>query len=141
MCADKEKDNTTQNNEQDDERPRRNKARPAFEINFFDEEEVDEDELFATDKRAKITMPVPKDSHNNANKNNLHLLPDDFHFSSKQLLRLFLKPKYSVSLSPFSFVPIKLTACQRSKIERSPLHGRPLSMKGQSPNHRIQLNV
>jgi condensin complex subunit 2 len=31
-----------------------------------------------------------------------HTLPDDMHFSSRQLVTLFLKPKFSVSLSRFA---------------------------------------
>lgn len=31
-----------------------------------------------------------------------HRLPDDMHFTSQQLLRLFLKPKFTVSRSSFA---------------------------------------
>lgn len=88
-----EKSATTQPNEEgNEERPKRNK-RPAFQIDFLDGEVVDENELFATDKRVKITMSANKES---TTKPNLHLLPDDMHFSSKQLLRFFLKPDFLV---------------------------------------------
>ncbi|KAI8367476.1 condensin complex subunit 2/barren [Radiomyces spectabilis] len=68
------------------------KTKTAFEIDFLNGEDVDEEEIFAVDKRVRITMPVVKDANRTPSK---HLLPDDVHFSSKQLLRLFLKPRFT----------------------------------------------
>ncbi|KAI9318678.1 condensin complex subunit 2/barren [Dichotomocladium elegans] len=83
--------NETPDNENgEDAEKSRKKAKPAFQIDFINGEDADEDEIFATDKRVRVTMSATKES---AVENNTHLLPDDMHFSSKQLLRLFLKPK------------------------------------------------
>ena len=68
------------------------KPKVVFEIDFLNSEDVDEDVLFANDKKGSITLPVKRDS-----KNSRHLLPNDMHFSSKQLLHYFLKPEHSVS--------------------------------------------
>jgi condensin complex subunit 2 len=59
----------------------------VFEINFFNEEDVDEDSLFVT---GGASINLPKTQWKSKSRN---LLPDDMHFNSKQLLRLFLKPK------------------------------------------------
>jgi condensin complex subunit 2 len=48
---------------------------------------VDEDTLFAT---GGASINLPKTQWKSKSRN---LLPDDMHFNSKQLLRLFLKPK------------------------------------------------
>jgi len=66
------------------------KPKVVFEIDFLNSEDVDEDVLFANDKKGSITLPVKRDS-----KNSRHLLPNDMHFSSKQLLHYFLKPEHS----------------------------------------------
>ena len=65
-------------------------------------------ELFAgVGKGQSINLPGPgvgaankkttKRKRDAATKKDEHLLPDDMHFSSKQLVTLFLKPKFSVS--------------------------------------------
>jgi len=59
----------------------------VFEIDFFAEDDVDEDILFAT---GGASINLPKTQWKSKSRN---LLPDDIHFNSKQLLRLFLKPK------------------------------------------------
>ncbi|KAI9262316.1 condensin complex subunit 2/barren [Phascolomyces articulosus] len=71
----------------------RKKQRQAFQIDFIAGEDIDEDVLFATDKRTKISMSSVQES---AAKEDNHLLPNDMHFSSKQLLKLFLKPTFSM---------------------------------------------
>jgi len=63
------------------------KEKEVFEIDFFDTDEVDEDILFAT---GGASINLPKTQWKSKSRN---LLPDDMHFNSKQLLRLFLKPK------------------------------------------------
>jgi condensin complex subunit 2 len=63
------------------------KEKEVFEINFFDEEDVDEETLFVT---GGASINLPKTQWKSKSRN---LLPDDMHFNSKQLLRLFLKPK------------------------------------------------
>jgi condensin complex subunit 2 len=63
------------------------KEKEVFEIDFFAAEQVDEDILFAT---GGANINLPKTQWKSKSRN---LLPDDMHFNSKQLLRLFLKPK------------------------------------------------
>nr|XP_019047383.1 hypothetical protein I302_03996 [Kwoniella bestiolae CBS 10118]OCF26313.1 hypothetical protein I302_03996 [Kwoniella bestiolae CBS 10118] len=60
--------------------------------------------LFAPATKSSITLPSSRASSSKSNKKTSAgkrreewLLPDDMHFSSRQLLRLFLKPKFSVS--------------------------------------------
>jgi condensin complex subunit 2 len=86
-------------------------------INFEDGEAPSAKELFATSKTI-ITLPATsskrrragtppkgkkgkkaKDAGENIDARDEHLLPDDMHFSSRQLLRLFMKPKFTVSCS------------------------------------------
>jgi len=59
----------------------------VFEIDFFAEDDINEDVLFAT---GGASINLPKTQWKSKSRN---LLPDDMHFNSKQLLRLFLKPK------------------------------------------------
>ncbi|KAL0095617.1 barren [Phycomyces blakesleeanus] len=68
------------------------KPKETFQIDFFSEDDIDEDTLFATDKKAKLTISGTKESVDMR-----HLLPDDMHFSSKQLLKFFLKPMFTVN--------------------------------------------
>ncbi|KAG0168627.1 hypothetical protein DFQ28_004608 [Apophysomyces sp. BC1034] len=89
----KSKETQNQENTEEGEKPKR-KTKQAFEIEFINSDDVDEEEIFATIKSSKITTPIPKESTNKAAK---HLLPDDMHFSSKQLLRFFLKPTFTVN--------------------------------------------
>jgi condensin complex subunit 2 len=78
--------------ESDENQKGKRKTKVVFEIDFLNSEDIDEDVLFANDKKGSITMPIKRDV-----KNVRHLLPDDMHFSSKQLLHYFLKPEHSVS--------------------------------------------
>lgn len=89
------KDANEQNTEEGEDAQKTKKAKKApFEIDFLNSEDLDEATLFANDKKGSITMAVKRDS-----KNSTHLLPDDMHFSSRQLLHYFLKPDHSVSVS------------------------------------------
>ena len=63
------------------------KEKEVFEIDFFSAEDPDEDALFTT---GGASINLPKTQWKSKSRN---LLPDDMHFNSKQLLRLFLKPK------------------------------------------------
>ncbi|WWC67762.1 uncharacterized protein I206_101674 [Kwoniella pini CBS 10737] len=61
--------------------------------------------LFAPASKSSITLPCNRASSSKANKRTSAvkrreewLLPDDMHFSSRQLLRLFLKPKFSLRM-------------------------------------------
>ncbi|KAK6362801.1 hypothetical protein TWF730_000256 [Orbilia blumenaviensis] len=72
-----------------DAAPKPRKEKTPFTIDFVtpDQNLDDADALFAT-SNASINMPKTQLRHKGRN-----LLPDDKHFNSRQLLRLFLKPK------------------------------------------------
>ena len=95
-------------------KPRREK-KEAFKIDFLSPEEKSlkevSKELFAPVTRgAGITLVKPSTAKASANsrrtskskkakereKRDEHILPDDMHFTSQQLVTLFLKPKFSV---------------------------------------------
>ncbi|CAM0140766.1 hypothetical protein VKS41_008036 [Umbelopsis sp. WA50703] len=85
------KETNEQNAEEGEDVQKSKKAKKApFEIDFLNSEDLDETTLFANDKKGSITMAVKRDL-----KNSTHLLPDDMHFSSRQLLHYFLKPEHS----------------------------------------------
>ncbi|ORZ28099.1 condensin complex subunit 2/barren, partial [Lobosporangium transversale] len=65
---------------------------PLF-INFTDAPEVDEDELFAPADASSLLFTQANEAENRKSK---HVLPDDIHFSSKQLLRMFTKPSFII---------------------------------------------
>ena len=94
-------------------RPKREK-KEAFKIDFLTP--VDEDlksrkkKLFAAPARGDNTLPASgkarkgtrgkkSRSKDKEEKRNNQTLPDDMHFSSRQLVTLFLKPKFSVCSS------------------------------------------
>ena len=90
-------------------KPKREK-KEAFKIDFLSPAEKDlkdtAKELFAPVTRG-AGLTLPKYSSGRASKRKKvkskekqhdHTLPDDMHFSSRQLVTLFLKPKFSVSL-------------------------------------------
>ncbi|WVQ69054.1 uncharacterized protein L199_007266 [Kwoniella botswanensis] len=61
--------------------------------------------LFAPATKSSITLPSTRTASSRSNKKTSAgkrreewLLPDDMHFSSRQLLRLFLKPKFSLRM-------------------------------------------
>lgn len=71
------------------------KEKESFEIDFMSPSaHVSEDMLLPS--RGRITADLPKKDWATKYR---HLLPDDKHFSSRQLLGLFLKPKSSVQSS------------------------------------------
>jgi Condensin complex subunit 2 len=91
-------------------KPKRER-KEAFKIDFLSPAEKDlkeiAKELFAPVTRgAGVTLPKHSSVRGSRGKKgkarekqNDHTLPDDMHFSSRQLVTLFLKPKFSVSLS------------------------------------------
>ena len=72
---------------------REKKKKESVYINFIDSEDWDERMIFSPGG-SKINAPklAEKVSHG-------HLLPDDMHFSSKKLLRLFFKPQFMVIIN------------------------------------------
>lgn len=77
-----------------EEGPKKRSAKEPLVINFLDAEEVDEDEIFAPAEASSLMFTA---SHEAENRKSKHVLPDDVHFSSKQLLRMFMKPTFIVS--------------------------------------------
>jgi condensin complex subunit 2 len=89
-------------------KPRREK-KEAFKIDFLTPPDSEKNlkeiasELFApVTKGAGINLPgtgatAKKTKKKSKEKRDDHRLPDDMHFSSKQLVTLFLKPKFFVS--------------------------------------------
>jgi condensin complex subunit 2 len=89
----------------------------AFKIDFMSPAEKDlketAKELFApVTKGAGITLPGTSSTSTSRKggrgkktkekeKKDDHRLPDDMHFTSRQLVTLFLKPKFSVYICPF----------------------------------------
>lgn len=68
------------------------KEKETFEIDFLDPTADISPDVFAPPKlRASLNMPK-KDQKSKSR----HLLPDDRHFNSRQLLKLFLKPQASI---------------------------------------------
>ncbi|KAI0044766.1 barren [Auriscalpium vulgare] len=88
-------------------KPRREK-KEAFKIDFTTPAELDLKErskrLFApVTKGAGVTLPKASNSRRGKKgkekeKQDEHTLPDDMHFSSRQLVTLFLKPKFSLKM-------------------------------------------
>jgi len=90
--------------------PRVKKDKVAFSLDFSGEPPVPIKELFAAAApKSSITTAATKSSSSAAGRarkssptsaDDDFTLPDDFHFNSQNLLRLFLKPKTTVRLSP-----------------------------------------
>lgn len=89
---------------------RAKKEKVAFQIEFLEPPAHSSKELFAPASATSIALPsgtgaaAPALKGKRRNKKasarrDSHLLPDDMHFSSAQLLRLFRKPKFVVSAS------------------------------------------
>lgn len=72
---------------------RQRKEKEAFSIDFMDPAADIAAEILQPPKTLS-TIALPKKDRISKTR---HLLPDDKHFNSKQLLRLFLKPKASLS--------------------------------------------
>ncbi|KAF9971713.1 hypothetical protein BGZ73_005242 [Actinomortierella ambigua] len=68
-------------------------SRAPLVLDFIGSEEVDERELFASADPASLVFTNAMEAEHRRSD---HLLPDDVHFSSKQLLRMFLKPTFIV---------------------------------------------
>ncbi|KAG0238912.1 hypothetical protein BGW42_000073 [Actinomortierella wolfii] len=71
-------------------------SRAPLVLDFMNSEEVDEDELFAPADPASLVFTNAAEAEHRRSD---YLLPDDVHFSSKQLLRMFLKPTFIVKSS------------------------------------------
>ena len=79
------------------------KSKEPFVIDFLSEEgAVDLKEIFEQPRQsAAITLPASarnKMASLAASSSDAYLLPEDRHFSSKQLLRLFLKPRVAINM-------------------------------------------
>ncbi|GAC74935.1 chromosome condensation complex Condensin, subunit H [Moesziomyces antarcticus T-34] len=79
------------------------KSKEPFVIDFLsDEGAVNVKEIFEPAKQAAaITLPLNarnKMANLAASSSDAYLLPEDRHFSSKQLLRLFLKPRVAINM-------------------------------------------
>lgn len=66
----------------------------SLEINFFQLDDDLDNTVFSTQKR-KNNIEMPQRLRTD---NNHHLLPDDYHFSSDKITRLFIKPGQKMSL-------------------------------------------
>ncbi|KAE8349175.1 condensin complex subunit 2/barren [Aspergillus coremiiformis] len=73
--------------------PKQRKEKEPFEIDFSAPLESSVAELIYTPASSNSTISLPKTQWKTKGRN---LLPDDKHFNSRQLLRLFLKPKARV---------------------------------------------
>ncbi|KAI8883387.1 barren [Backusella circina FSU 941] len=79
-----------ENASENGEKTRKKSTKSTFQIEFLDGEDEDENILFETSNKKTVTSKEAT-----TQKLALHLLPDDIHFSSKQLLQYFLKPMFS----------------------------------------------
>ncbi|KAF5859731.1 hypothetical protein ETB97_002510 [Aspergillus alliaceus] len=70
--------------------PKQRKEKEPFEIDFSAPLDLSVAELIYTPASSNSTISLPKTQWKTKGRN---LLPDDKHFNSRQLLRLFLKPK------------------------------------------------
>jgi condensin complex subunit 2 len=120
-------------------KPKREK-KEAFRIDFFsplDLKEVSE-QLFAPATRgAGINLPGTSSSTSKSKKGakkkkdkekrDDHRLPDDMHFSSKQLVTLFLKPSFAVSRCSWccrrTLISVSLQLKMRGRRVRYDEHG------------------
>ncbi|EFR01850.1 condensin complex component cnd2 [Nannizzia gypsea CBS 118893] len=75
--------------------PRQRKEKEPFEINFAADLEPAVAELIYATSSSNSAISLPKSQWKTKGRN---LLPDDKHFNSKELLRLFLKPKAKMGL-------------------------------------------
>lgn len=76
-----------------DAAPKARKEKEPFEINFSAEMDAKTTDMLYTTATTNAAISLPKKDWKSKTRN---LLPDDKHFSSKQLLRLFLKPKAQI---------------------------------------------
>lgn len=80
--------------EDEEAAPKKKGGRAPLVINFLEAEEVNEEELFAPAEASSLLLPPGQLADS---RKSTYLLPDDIHFSSKQLLRMFMKPAFIVS--------------------------------------------
>jgi condensin complex subunit 2 len=88
--------------------PKPRKEKQAFQIDFSKVLTAEEEKkMFEPPTKAgSLSLPAKQCAYIGGKKNKKlaekreeKLLPDDMHFSSRQLLSLFLKPKFTVRLS------------------------------------------
>jgi condensin complex subunit 2 len=99
--------------EQDEGLPKAKREKQTFQIAFLDPATIDVSakQLFISAKPTTIALPATsgatlpsvgrsrsKRINRDTSRKDTHLLPDDMHFSSQQLLRLFLKPKFTLKM-------------------------------------------
>lgn len=91
--------------EDEEAAPKKKGGKAPLVINFLEAAEVDENELFAPADASALSI-----SNTNLadSRKQTHLLPDDIHFSSKQLLRMFLKPAFIVSIYHWNLLRMKV---------------------------------
>ncbi|KAJ8607654.1 hypothetical protein MRB53_040173 [Persea americana] len=77
------------------EKPRVRKEKEAFEIDFSAPMTAELASIIYTSASSNSAISMPKREWRSKNRN---LLPDDKHFNSKDLLKLFLKPKAKLGL-------------------------------------------
>ncbi len=75
------------------EKPKEKKVKEPFTIDFLGAMDGKTHDLLYTQASSNAAISMPKKEWKSKTRN---LLPDDKHFSSKQLLRLFLKPKAQI---------------------------------------------
>lgn len=78
--------------------PKPRKEKEPFEINFVAPLDPAVAEMIYTQASSNSTISLPKTQWKTKGRN---LLPDDKHFNSRQLLRLFLKPKARMGSKKF----------------------------------------
>lgn len=71
----------------------RKKKKGPLQIDFFALDDNFEEAIFASKKRTNIDLPL-KSRTNESH----YLLPDDFHFTTQRITRLFIKPQQTMSL-------------------------------------------
>ncbi|KAG8756037.1 hypothetical protein FRC14_003419 [Serendipita sp. 396] len=84
--------------------PKQRKEKEPFSIDFSEQLPADfEKKLFEPPVKGSLTLPAKQCAYiggkkkKNLEKRESFLLPEDMHFSSKQLLSLFLKPKFVIN--------------------------------------------
>ncbi|KAF9124632.1 hypothetical protein BGW39_008058 [Mortierella sp. 14UC] len=73
--------------------PKKKGSRAPLVIDFLGANEVNENELFAPAENSSLLLPAGQLADS---RKATYLLPDDIHFSSKQLLRMFMKPAFII---------------------------------------------
>ncbi|QLL31569.1 hypothetical protein HG536_0B04330 [Torulaspora globosa] len=76
-----------------DEATKKKNKKTSQEIDFFALDDRLEEAVFASKKRTNIELP--QKSRTNASH---YLLPDDFHFTTQRITRLFIKPQQTMSI-------------------------------------------